>query len=140
MKRFFKFALLIAAFIASASVGLAQAQPTPVTAALAITWIAPTVDSTGATLTAVEAPSTYQIYVSGTTTMPATPTAIVTAPSLSSTVTITTGTGETSYVAIAACNPFGCGAQSTPVPITATGNTPGAPTGIKITITLTPAS
>lgn len=122
---------------------IAQSQPTLVTASLAISWTAPTIDSTGAVLTSVEAVTSYQIYISGSTTMPSTPTATV-APATtggvvptSATESISTGVGSTSYVSVAACNAFGCGALSSPTAITVSGSAPGVPTNVKITATIT---
>jgi hypothetical protein len=112
----------------------AQAASTLITANLTISWTAPTVDSTGAAITSVEAPTSYQIYISGTTTMPATPSTTVTASP--ATYSISTGAGSTSYVSVAACNAFGCGALSSPTAITASGNPPGVPTAIKVTVSL----
>lgn len=130
-------ALLAAALFALPA--LAQ-QPTPVSATLSISWTAPTVDSTGATITSLEAPTSYQVYVSGTSTMPTTPTATVPASPTSTTQTVQTGVGQQLFVAVAACNAFGCGAESAPQAITASGSAPGVPTSIKITIAIKPVS
>lgn len=134
--------ILAAAALVAALFTLPALSQTLVTATLAVSWTAPTIDSTGATLTSVEAVTTYQIYVSGTTTMPTTPTAIVgpaasggTVPT-SGTVTISTASGSTSYVSVAACNAFGCGALSSPTAITASGHAPGVPTNVKITVSI----
>jgi hypothetical protein len=132
--------LITVAALAGALLALPVLAQTLVTATLAISWTAPTVDSTGVTITSIEAPTSYEIFISGTTTMPATPTATVPATPTSATETISTGIGATSYVSLAACNGFGCGALSAPQAITASGHPPGVPTNVKITASIASGS
>lgn len=133
------YAVVVGAIIGSAA--LAQS----VNVAASVSWVAPVNDANGFSLAgSPNAVTSYNVYASTTplTAVPSgTPLAVVTAPSTTVSGAITANIGDTVYVYVTSCNASGCSGLSSPGTklVQAPGASPGVPTSVTITVTITPA-
>lgn len=130
--------LIASCLVALLAVGAVASAQTAVSAQLAVSWTAPTVDANGAALTTLTAVNGYKLWVD-TAAIPDAPTAMPTASVgavTSTTATVSATVGATLHVRVQACNQFGCGALAQEQTILVQGAAPGVPTSVKLTITL----
>lgn len=129
-----KFKLLAIGLLLLVS-GVASAQT------ITVKWTNPTLLDNGAPITAMTALSKFQLWMSNAplTVLPETPTLELPASAPLQTQYVYTGvSGQTVYVRLKACNPFGCSVASTeasavvPWPPSA----PGAPQNVTIQVDL----
>lgn len=136
-----KKSFLIGLVLALAAVLPAQAQTT-VPASANVAWTLPTQDTKGAALTGTNALTSVNVYVS-TSAIPDAPVGaaqvVLGATAQTTAYTLTAPANGTIHVRVSACNQFACGALSAEATkLVATGGlTPGVPTNVTITITIT---
>lgn len=135
-----KKSFLIGLVLALAAVLPAQAQTT-VPASAAIAWTLPTTAG-GVALTGANALTSVNVYVS-TSAIPDAPVGVAQvvlgATAQTTAYTLTAPANGTIHVRVSACNQFACSALSAEATkLVATGGlTPGVPTNVTITITIT---